>query len=38
MIRTAAGLVDVTLPSTEPARPFIEHPQAVCGFLRCCAG
>ncbi|OAJ53585.1 hypothetical protein A6V36_37000 [Paraburkholderia ginsengiterrae] len=33
VIRTAAGLVDVTLPSTEPARPFIEHPRAVCGLF-----
>jgi hypothetical protein len=32
-IRTAGGLVDVTLPSTEPARPFIEHPREVCGFF-----
>ena len=28
-IRTAGGLVDVTLPCTEPARPFIEHPREV---------
>ncbi|KAE8755176.1 hypothetical protein FSO04_35810 [Paraburkholderia madseniana] len=33
VIRTGAGLVDVTLPSTEPVRPFIEHPRAVCGFF-----
>jgi len=32
-IRTAGGLVDVTLPCTEPARPFIEHPREVCGFF-----